>query len=159
MKKVILAVVLAALCVVLVSCSQGEQKDDGADVQANTTLAPSAGDEAADDTEDKEDLTDYQSILDEYTKKLQDATPALIAEYQEEAAQNTGGITGLAQISNEKISELAKISTEGVQKMAKVMLYKGSGDTAEYQEYAGKLQDVYTAEAQKITDAYMDSAI
>lgn len=101
----------------------------------------------------------YQSILDEYTSKLQNATPGLIEEYYDEAADNTDGLTGLAEISNSKIGKLAEIETDGVSEMAKVMLYQGSGNYDEYEEWAGKLYDVYEVEAGKIMDAYMDSAM
>lgn len=103
--------------------------------------------------------TTYQSILDDYTAKLQDATPGLIDEYDAEAASNSDGLTGLATIANAKVSKLAAISTEGTEKMAKLMYKSGSGSYDEYSEWATKLQDVYTEEAQKIYDHYTDSAM
>lgn len=99
----------------------------------------------------------YQAVLDTYSKKLKAATPGLIAEYNKEAANNTGGIEGLASLSNNKISELAEIANEGISEMAEVMLNFGSGSYSEYEEWAGKLQDVYLEEAKKITDAYIKS--
>lgn len=101
----------------------------------------------------------YKSILDEYTVKLRNATPGLVKEYKEEARKNTNGLTGLAEICNNKIQELAEISTDGITEMAKLMYTTGSGKYSEYEEWAGKLQDVYMDEAEKITDAYMDSAM
>ena len=101
----------------------------------------------------------YQSILDEYSEKLKAATPGLIEEYKAEAANNTSGLEGLAQLSNEKIEELAAIANDGVAEMAKVMYKTGSGSYDEYEEWASKLYDVYMDEASKITDAYMDSAM
>ncbi len=103
--------------------------------------------------------TSYQSILDTYSKKLRQATPKLLEEYKNEAAANTEGLTGLATICNNKITELAKINTDGTQEMASYMYKHGSGSYDEYQEWALKLYDVYEEEAQKITDAYMDSAM
>ena len=99
----------------------------------------------------------YQTILDDYTIKLKKATPELVQEYINKAAKNTGGITELATICNDKISELAKISNDGIGEMASLMWDNGS-DYSEYEEWAGKLQEVYMDEASKITDAYMESA-
>ena len=78
-------------------------------------------------------------------------------EYNAEAAENTAGIEGLAEISAAKIEKLAEIETEGTEKMAAYMMTKGSGNYSEYEEWAGKLYEVYEAEATKITDAYMAS--
>lgn len=103
------------------------------------------------------DGTSYQSILDEYTKKLKDATPRLVEEYKSEAAEHSGDINKLAEISNAKISELAEISNEGIEKMANVM-YSNGDDYEIYEEWSQKLMDVYMEYAQEITDAYMDSA-
>ena len=100
----------------------------------------------------------YQEILTEYSEKLRAATPGLIEEYKAEAANNTAGLDGLAEISNEKIGKLAEISNDGVEKMAGVMYTTGSGSYDDYEAWAKKLMDVYTEEAGKISDAYIDSA-
>lgn len=100
----------------------------------------------------------YQSILDDYTQRIEEATPRLIEEYYEEAALNTNGLEGLATLSNDKVLELADICTDGVEEMAEVMWYTGSGSYSEYEEWAAKLYDVYMDEAGKITEAYMNSA-
>ena len=86
----------------------------------------------------------YSSVLEEYKVKLQEATPVLIEEYKQEVIQNTNGLNGLAEILNEKISELAEISTSGMSEMAELMYTTGSGNYSEYEEWAGKLQDIYT---------------
>ncbi len=101
----------------------------------------------------------YQSVLDEYSKKIVDAVPGLVEEYNQEAATNTAGLEGLAELSNNKIMKLAEISNEGIEEMAELMYTTGSGKYEEYEEWAGKLMDVYTEEATKITDAYMKSAM
>ena len=101
----------------------------------------------------------YEDILEEYSKKLREATPGLIEEYNEEAKSNQGGLQGLATLCNNKVSELAKISVEGTQEMAKLYYKQGSGKYEEYSEWAGKLQEVYMEEASKIQEAYMDSAM
>lgn len=99
----------------------------------------------------------YQEIYDEYAQKIKDATPRLINEYNSEAAGNTNGIMGLAEIHNNKLGELAAISTEGVEKMASYMYTNGGGNYAEYQEWSTKLYSLYLDEGAKITNAYMSS--
>lgn len=100
----------------------------------------------------------YQEILDEYTIKLQEATPTLIEEYNSEAAANDAGVEGLAEISNQKVEALAVISNEGMEKMAAFYMSHGSGQYSDYEDWAKKLQEVYTEEAQKIFDNYLNSA-
>ena len=101
----------------------------------------------------------YEEVLEEYSQKLREATPRLIAEYEEEAKANQDGITGLANLSNEKVSELAEINTEGTEEMSKIYMYNGEGSYDEYSEWSGKLYDVYMEEAAKIQEAYMESAM
>ena len=107
---------------------------------------------------DESEKDSYQTILDDYTVKLQDATPGLIEEYKLEAANNSAGLEGLAAICNAKVTELAEISNDGISEMAKYYYKHGSGSYDEYSEWAGKILDVYMEEAGKIQDAYMDSA-
>lgn len=147
----------AALLLGLAGCGSSTKTGGTQDTTAATSEAASSV--AASTTAATTSEETYQSILDEYTAKLQEATPGLIDEYQNEAASNTDGVSGLAKISNDKISKLAEISTEGTEKMAQLMYSSGSGSYSEYQEWATKLTDVYTTEAQKITDAYMASAM
>lgn len=99
----------------------------------------------------------YQSIFDEYSQKLRSVTPVLIEEYNAEAANNNAGITGLGRIYNSKIMKLSGIRSEGSVEMGKVLYSSGSGNSSEYLEWVGKLQEVYSAEADKITDTYMSS--
>ena len=110
----------------------------------------------ASDQDQAEEVT-YESILDDYTKQLQDATPGLVEEYNEESADLSGDVNALAELSNEKIEELAEICNDGVGEMAELKLKNGDDDET-YEDWAGKLQDIYQDEAQDITDAYMDSA-
>lgn len=100
----------------------------------------------------------YQKILDEYTIKIKEKAPLLVEEYNAEAPNNQGGLEGLATLSNDKIAELAKISNDGITEMAKVQLKAGSGKYEEYEDWSGKLMDVYTKEADAISKAYTDSA-
>ncbi len=101
----------------------------------------------------------YESVLNEYTDKLQSATPNLIEEYNLEAANNDKGLEGLAEIANNKVEDLAEIVNEGVQEMAEVMYTSGSGKYEEYEDWATKLYDVYEVEATKIYDAYTNSIV
>lgn len=111
-------------------------------------------------TSKSNDLTSgYQAILNEYTIKLQNATPSLIDEYYAEAANNTAGLQGLATICNNKVSVLAGICNEGVSKMATYYYNHGNGSYDEYESWGTKLYDVYMIEAGKIQDAYMNSAM
>lgn len=107
--------------------------------------------------ENSTDNASYQSILDEYSEKMKEATPGLVDEFKNEAAKYSGDINELAEISNDKIGKLAEISNEGIEEMANIMHSNGD-DYDTYEEWAGKLMDVYTEYAQEITDAYMDSA-
>lgn len=103
------------------------------------------------------DSSSYQSILNEYTEKIKAAIPTLIAEYKAEAANNTNGLTGLVEIAKSKISKLAEIEAEGIGKLADLYSNTDSGKYSEYEEWAKKLFEVYSAEAQKILDACKNS--
>ena len=60
---------------------------------------------------------------------------------------------------DEKVEKLAELANDGVEKMAEYMMTKGSGKYDEYSEWSGKLMQVYMDESQKITEAYMSSAM
>lgn len=98
----------------------------------------------------------YESVYEEYSSKLESASPKLLEEFNEEAANLSGDISALAELSNRKISELAEISTKGVEEMAEIQLK--NNDYEEYQSWANKLTAVYKKEAKKITDAYTKKA-
>lgn len=70
-------------------------------------------------------VSKYEQIYNEYAQKIKDAAPT------------------------SSITELAELSNEGVSKMAEYMLTaKGTdGQYATYEEWAGKLMDVYMNEA------------
>ena len=99
----------------------------------------------------------YQSILDDYTKKIADATPGLVEEYNNEAAPIAGDLNALAELSNSKVEKLAEISNQGVSEMATLM-QKNGDEYSVYEEWSLKLTDVYTQYAKQITDAYTSSA-
>ena len=94
----------------------------------------------------------YDSVLKEYTAKIEEATPTLVEEFKTETTDITD-VTRLAEISNKKIQMLAEISTEGIGKMAEIKL-KNNDEDSVYEEWAQKLTDVYEREAKKITDEY-----
>lgn len=164
MKKALLMLALASsFALVFSGCSSDNTDEVDKDIVSNGQVEQAEGKDK--DVEEEEVNSDetleeaYQRILDEYTIKLQEATPGVIADYKEEAKENNDGLEGLAELSNAKITILAEISNEGVVEMAEVMMTKGSGSYDEYEGWAQKLMDVYMEEASKVTDAYMDSAM
>lgn len=100
----------------------------------------------------------YEDIYNEYSKKLTDLSPDLIEEYKSEAASNTNGIEGLAEIANSKVEQLAEIDAEGTEAMAQFMYTKGAGNYEEYEKWATKLYEVYNTEATKIYNMYLSSS-
>lgn len=151
MKKRIVAIMMAGMLAVSATACGGGSGEDASDT---TQEADNASDSA--EAEDPEAEVTYQSILDDYTKQIQDATPGLVDEYNTEAADKAGDLEALAELSNSKVEELAKICNDGVGEMADLMIKNGD-DQETYEEWAGKLQDVYTEYAAQITDAYTDS--
>lgn len=151
MKKIFTVVLLALLiCLGTVGCGTSETTKQTTPPSETVTTQSVTETASADESS-------YQSIYDEYTQKLKDAAPALVKEYNDEAAAKAGDINALATLSNAKITKLAEICNEGVEKMASLKLKNGdSNDT--YMDWAGKLQNVYTEQGQLITNAYMASA-
>lgn len=152
MKKTLSFLLALLMAVSLCACG------DTSTPATNDTPEPIESEVEEPVVEEETGYTSYQEVLDAYTVKLQEATPGLIEEYNAEATENTGGLEGLATICNEKVSALAEISMEGIQEMANIYLHVGDGTDDEYQEWSGKLQDVYLTEAAKIQEAYMQSA-
>ena len=152
MKKTLSFLLALLMAVSLCACG------DTSTPATNDTPEPVESEVEEPVVEEETGYTSYQEVLDAYTAKLQEATPGLIEEYNAEAAENTEGLEGLATICNEKVSALAEISMDGIQEMANIYLHVGDGTDDEYQEWSGKLQDVYLTEAAKIQEAYMQSA-
>ena len=146
MKKTnMILLVIAVICICMIALTAcGTTSSESA-------AAPASTQETA--------ASSYEDIYEEYAQKIKAATPSLIEEYKAEAANNTAGMNGLAELSNGKIEKLAAISVEGTEKMAALMLSSGSGNSSEYDDWAAKLNSVYMEEAQKITDEYMASVI
>lgn len=138
MKKKLLAIITCGLIAAMALCFTGCSSDST-------------------ESSSQEAEVTYESILNDYTQKLEQQAPTLVEEYNSEAKEKAGDIDALAQLSNDKISELAATSNEGIQEMAKLQ-QKNGDDYSTYEEWAQKLTDVYMDQAQTITDAYMESA-
>lgn len=155
MKKKLVALLLAGTMVFsMMACGgNGDSESKTENVQTKEiTDTP----EAETTEEDATEVT-YQSILDNYTKQIQDATPGLVEEYNAESVEKAGDINALAELSNSKIEKLAEICNAGIEEMAELMTKNGD-EYETYEEWAGKLQDVYTEYSTQITDAYTSSA-
>ena len=127
----------------------------------NVSGANSAGNNTDLDNNDRSstdgDNSSYQSILDTYTEKMENAVPGLVSQYRSEAS-GVSDIGKLAEICNDKVGKLAEICNEGVGKMAELMNSRGDSYST-YEGWAGKLMDNYSDIAQEIQDAYLDSAM
>lgn len=146
---------MLVLCFSLGACSTPDEKES-TDTSKKTSSSMNQKKKVAASSE-TEKYDSYQSILEDYTKKLQEASPRLVNEYNKEYPSMNGDVNALAELSNKKIEKLAEISNDGTTEMAKLQL-AGKSDYSVYEEWAGKLIDVYTQEAQKIMDAYLASA-
>ena len=153
-KKLVALMMVGAMAFSMASCGGSDEAEPAAEETQVEENTESKSEDA--ESSDSEEVT-YQSILDDYTKQIQDATPGLVEEYNTESADKAGDIEALAELSNSKVEELAEICNEGVEKMAELMLENGD-DQETYEEWAGKLQNVYTEYSAQITDAYTNSA-
>lgn len=100
----------------------------------------------------------YEGIYEEYSQKMREATPGIVAEYQEEAEQNENGLNGLEEIYYEKSSELEKIGLKGRDEMSKLYEYSDEDTDDKYTEWVEKLYDVYSEENDKISNVYLEEA-
>lgn len=142
-RKIATLLIAGILSLSLIAC--GGESDSSSD---DTTKTES--------TEETQSEVTYQTILDDYTKQIQDATPGLIEEYNAESADKANDLNALAELSNSKVEKLAEICNTGVEEMAELMTKNGD-EYETYEEWAGKLQDVYMEYAAQITDAYTNS--
>ena len=163
MKKKIL-VSLGLICTLsLAACGadSNNEKDIGSSIEKESTTETISSENQESTkkvSNDESAEAQYQSVLDEYSAKLKEASPILVAEYNAEYPNNQNGLEGLASLSNSKIEKLAEISNDGISKMAEIHLKAGGGSYEEYEQWATKLTDIYTKEAEQITNAYMQSA-
>lgn len=134
MKKrlfIVVMVVIGMFC--LAACSGGgDSADSGTDP---TTAANSKAN------------TTYQSILDEYTAKIEAEVPNLIAELNAEG----GSMDALMS----KTEKLAEIQGEGVNEMAELMVENGD-DYSTYEEWVNKLYDASKKATDDLANAYMN---
>lgn len=134
MKKILSLLLILGVCFGLTGCGDSQTDNN--------------------DSIEKEKTVTYESILEDYTKKITEATPGIVEEFKNEAQDKKSDINALAELSNLKTEKLAEICNEGVEKMAELRLKNGDDDET-YQEWAKKLQDVYTEQAKQISDAYL----
>lgn len=120
-------------------------------------LAGCSGGASEKKAEEPKEVT-YESILEDYTAQLKEQAPVLVDECKAEAKEKAGDIAALAELSNAKIAKLAETCDAGIGKMAELM-QKNGDEYSTYEEWSLKLMDVYTDQAQLITDAYMASAM
>lgn len=153
MKRKIVTLLLAGTLALSITACGGSDKSSSSDIPAETTEETT---ETTEEAKAEEPEITYQTILDDYTKQIQDATPGLVEEYNAEVASAAGDVNKLAEISNAKVEELATICNDGVSEMAELMTANGD-EYATYEEWAGKLQNVYMEQSKQITDAYMNS--
>nr|WP_300210245.1 hypothetical protein [uncultured Anaerostipes sp.] len=137
MRKRFLTLGLAVLMAVsLTACGGG---DDSSKKEKTTTEAK------------KEEKT-YESIYNEYSAKLTEATPRLIDEYEQEIeADDSDEIS----IGIEKADELMGICTEGTEKMSDLLM-ENPEEEDEYDKWAGKLEEIYNKESDALDDAFGD---
>lgn len=144
-KKIIAMLLVGSMALSITACGGGKEPTKNNESKAEKV-----------EKESEVEVT-YQSILDDYTKKIADATPGLVEEYNNEAAPIAGDLNALAELSNSKVEKLAEISNQGVSEMATLM-QKNGDEYSVYEEWSLKLTDVYNQYAKQITDAYTSSA-
>ena len=146
-KKIVTMLLIGTMALSITACDGNTDSEKDNKANAETTTKQ----------EEPEVAVTYQSILDDYTQKIADATPGLVEEYNNESAAIAGDLNALAELSNSKVEKLAEISNQGVSEMATLMQRNGD-EYSVYEEWALKLTDVYTQYAKQITDAYTSSA-
>lgn len=151
-KKLVVLLLAATMSLSVVAC--GGEKEDAK--KAETPKTEATKKEKTEETKETKVEVTYQTILDDYSKRIADATPGLVEEYNAESAAIANDITALAELSNAKVSKLAEISNQGVTEMATLM-QKNGDEYSVYEEWANKLMEVYTQYSAQITDAYTAS--
>lgn len=100
--------------------------------------------------------TTYEDILQECKRKMAEAAPILIEEYNVESQKFEDDPLELSRLSDEKVNVLNSISEEGIQKMAALMTKNGD-DYEVYSEWSAKLTESYREYAADVTKANLDS--
>ncbi|WP_270784665.1 LysM peptidoglycan-binding domain-containing protein [Enterococcus faecium] len=99
-----------------------------------------------------------QAILNHYTKKIEETTPALIEEYQTEIQGNQEGIAGLSAVANQKARELQAISDEGIRKLRAAYQAAENKDGVDLDTLINQLSANYTNHVAKISDIYLQTS-
>lgn len=103
----------------------------------------------------KKEVT-YESIYNEYDKKMAELAPKKVEEFNKES-EGVTDVNKLAEISTKKVGDIALINTQGAERMASLMQKKGD-EYSTYEEWAMKLSDRYQEYSKQVTDAYMSKA-
>ena len=82
------------------------KKDDSVKEESKVESVVESQTSTESQVSENEEYNSYDEIYEEYSQKIKDATAGLIEEYKAEAAENDGGMEGLAEISNAKTSKL-----------------------------------------------------
>ena len=136
--KIILPLLLLTLS--LSACTKGDTKTSSSTVKEQRQEAE----------------TTYEDILQEYKRKMAEAAPILIEEYNVESQKFEDDPLELSRLSDEKVNVLNSISEEGIQKMAALMTQNGD-DYEVYSEWSAKLTESYREYAADVTKANLDS--
>lgn len=97
----------------------------------------------------------YQRISSKYVSKLENTSKTLIKELIDEEKNNTNGLSGLSEITNEKINELIKINDEGIEELNKTLADKGvHGKYIEHDKHLKKILNTFEAENNKILEEF-----
>lgn len=95
----------------------------------------------------------YQSVLDEYTVKFQEASSQLVKEFKSEGSEITD-TAKLSKLYKQKINLLNDLLAEGTQKMAEIKTSNNDNEST-YKDWVQKLTNIYYTEANKITNEYI----
>lgn len=125
--------------------------------KASSTTKPKNKETASSTQESKTGtLTDQlQTIMTDYTKKLEEQTPRLIEEYQAEIQNNQNGVMGLSAIANQKARALQAISDEGISKLQATYQAAPTKEGVDLANWINQLSADYTEQVAKISDIYL----
>ena len=137
-RKLILSLLFLSLS--LSACAKEEEHSSSASVQA----------------QDQDEEITYEDILNTYKRKMAEATPILIEEYNVESQKFKDDPLALSSLSDEKVGTLNSISEEGIQKMASLM-NQNEDDYEVYVEWSSKLTESYREYAADVTKANLNS--
>lgn len=125
------------------------------------TTPPTANEPTQDTTEQVQRpvaFTSYQQVLDYFTARLQEAAPAVIADFRL-AAANASNLDMLIDLSLEHLDILATISVEGTLAMADLLILQGIGNEDIYMQYAERLSAVYLEESARLTEVFIELSL